>query len=117
MQVRDAERAAIEAVLRRSHEIWGEGLSADDYVHFNLEQKSTAWGRERYRFLVADVGGTVVSALKLYSFPENSTAGRSAWPASAPCSRRRSIVAAATPGPWSKRRSIAPAPSVTKPPS
>jgi len=68
MQVRDAERAAIEAVLRRSHSIWSEGLSPDDYVQFNLKQKDTAWGRERYRFLVADVGGAVVSALKLYSF-------------------------------------------------
>jgi len=69
MQVRDAERAAIEAVLRRSHEVWGEGLSPDDYVRFNLEQQGTAWARERYRFLIAEEGGAVVSALKLYSFP------------------------------------------------
>jgi len=69
MQVRDAERATIEAVLRRSHAIWNEGLSPDDYIQFNLQQKETAWGRERYRFLVAGEGEAVVSALKLYSFP------------------------------------------------
>jgi predicted N-acetyltransferase YhbS len=69
MLVREAERATIEAVLRRSHEVWGEGLSPDDYVQFNLKLKGTAWGRERYRFLIAEEGGAVVSALKLYSFP------------------------------------------------
>jgi len=69
MQMRDADRPAIEAVLRRSHAIWSEGLSPDDYLQFNLKLKETAWGRERYRFLVADVGGAVVSALKLYSLP------------------------------------------------
>lgn len=69
MRVRDAERAAIEAVLRRSHATWGGGLSLDDYLRFHLDQKETAWGRERYRFLVGDVDGAVVSALKLYTFP------------------------------------------------
>jgi len=117
MQVRDAEGAAIEAVLRRSHAIWSEGLSPDDYVRFNLEQKETAWGRERYRFLVADVGGRSFRPSSSTRSPARSTAGRFTWPASAPCSHRRSTVAAATPGPWSRRRSKAPASSATMPPS
>jgi predicted N-acetyltransferase YhbS len=69
VRVREADRAAMEAVLAQSHEIWGEGLSPAEYVRFSLEQKDTAWGRARYRFLVAEAGGTIVSALRLYSFP------------------------------------------------
>jgi predicted N-acetyltransferase YhbS len=69
MRVRDADRETIAAVLRRSHEVWGEGLTVEDYITFNLEQKGTAWGRERYRFLVAEEGGAIVAAMKLYTLP------------------------------------------------
>jgi hypothetical protein len=69
VRVREADRAAMEAVLARSHEVWGGGLSSPDYLRFNLEQKDTDWGRTRYRFLVAEADGAIVSALKLFSFP------------------------------------------------
>src|SRR5262245_21810260 len=69
MRVRDADRETIASVLRRSHEVWGEGLPLEDYVALNLEQKGTAWGRERYRFLVAEESGAIVAAMKLYTFP------------------------------------------------
>jgi predicted N-acetyltransferase YhbS len=70
MRIHDADRAQMEALLRESHAVWGEGMSVEDYLAFNLEQKGTAWARERYRFLVGtDDAGAVTCGMKLYSFP------------------------------------------------
>jgi len=70
LQVRDARSAEIESILRLSHEVWGEGMSPEDYVRFNLAQMETAWGRKRYRFLVGlEADGAVVCALKMFSLP------------------------------------------------
>lgn len=55
-------------VLRLSHAIWSEGMSLKDYTDYNLAQKSSPWGRERYRFLIGvDRSGTILSSLKLFT--------------------------------------------------
>lgn len=69
MQVRDAGPGEMEAVLNASHSVWSEGMPVDDYVAFNLAQRRSPWGRERYRFLVAESDGGLVAALKLFTLP------------------------------------------------
>ena len=69
MQVRDAGPGEMETILRRSHPIWSEGMSLDDYLTFNLEQRKSPWGIDRYRFLVAEESGALVAALKLFNLP------------------------------------------------
>ena len=70
MHVGEAREDQMEAILRQSHAAWGEGLTPDQYVAYNLGQKRTRWGRERYRFLIATDGeGGPVSSLKLYTLP------------------------------------------------
>lgn len=67
MRVRDAGPGEMEAILRASHAVWSEGMTLDDYVAFNLEQRGSPWGRARYRFLVGEEGGALVAALKLFA--------------------------------------------------
>ena len=68
--VRDAERGEFESVLGHSHEVWGDGMSLEDYVRFNLAQTETPWGRKRYRVLVGiEADGAVACSLKLFSLP------------------------------------------------
>jgi GNAT superfamily N-acetyltransferase len=58
----------MEAVLRDSHEIWGTGMTREDYAALNRALRATPWGREHYRFLVGlDGAGEIASSLKLYS--------------------------------------------------
>jgi len=68
--IRDAETHHVETVLRHSHDVWGAGMSLEDYIGFNLELRSTPWARDHYRFLVGlDEAGEIASSMKLYSLP------------------------------------------------
>ncbi|HUD71343.1 MAG TPA: GNAT family N-acetyltransferase [Dongiaceae bacterium] len=69
MQVRDAGPGEMEGILRASHAVWSEGMAVEEYLAFNLEQRDSPWGRERYRFLVAEDSGRRVAALKLFTLP------------------------------------------------
>jgi GNAT superfamily N-acetyltransferase len=70
LQVRDADRGEFESVLRLSHEVWGDGMSLDDYIRFNIAQTGTAWGLKRYRVLAGvEADGAVACSMKLFSLP------------------------------------------------
>jgi len=69
LRIDEAGPDEMTAVLARSHEVWGEGMSLDDYTRFNLALKDSDWGRKNYRFLIArDDSGGLLSSLKLYNF-------------------------------------------------
>ena len=70
MRIGEADRTQIESILGQSHAVWSDGLSLADYVAFNLAQKDSDWGRERYRFLAGwGEDGALLSSLKLFSLP------------------------------------------------
>lgn len=64
-----AEGAALEQILRESHDIWSDGLTRQAYERFNAAQTRTAWGSRRLRrFALLGDAGDVLSSAKRYDF-------------------------------------------------
>lgn len=65
--LRVADSHEIETIYRESHQIWGGGLTRQDYLQVWRELEATPWGRRYMAFLVwVDDRGRILSSMKLY---------------------------------------------------
>ena len=61
-----ATGAYLQQILRESHELWNDGLSAEAYARFWEAQRRTPWGLAHLDRVALVEGGRVVTSAKRY---------------------------------------------------